>query len=167
MVSCPKYHELLEAPSEFIPPSLPALWDTMGELRLASLPRKFPNRRDGELGWMYHCEIWQASRELYCRDTCELYERLQYSDNKFCAFESLQDLTIRCLCHSEMTPGLFSVTREIQHYPLKKLWIHLCYHQKLQLLDENKVQNHFTGCKIVSFYSDSMYRGVMRVYLFS
>ena len=47
------------------------------------------------ISWSYRSKIWAASRQLCCRDACQLSERLDKSKLESRGFENSQDLAVR------------------------------------------------------------------------
>ena len=42
----------------------------------------------------YHFNIWQAPRQQYCQDACQISEQLENSDHRSRAFEALRDFVV-------------------------------------------------------------------------
>ena len=57
------------------------------------------DRHPGDLGLhlAHHSEIWQTPRQLGCWDACQISERYYHYNIQSCGFETLRDLTVRCV----------------------------------------------------------------------
>ena len=65
--------------------------------RLFVRSRKVSKPRDWYFKLSYRFEIWQAHRQHCCRSACQISERSDNSKYKSRGFETLRDLTERCL----------------------------------------------------------------------
>ena len=65
--------------------------------RLFVRSRKVSKPRDWYFKLSYRFEIWQAHRQHCCRSACQISERSDNSKYKSRSFETLRDLTERCL----------------------------------------------------------------------